>query len=157
VTPDELHDIIVANPSVKALADQGYDAAAAAAVNPLIPPAPQQYIPVRTLIYWGALTGVRKRMQAIAQDNTSPYQSLAISYMDMIRDANSPGLDAQDSAIVGAGGFLDGLTAAGILSTSGSGSKAHLISVTPTSPVVVDAHAVSVAWSRYRPEGKVVV
>jgi hypothetical protein len=81
---------------------------------------------------------------------------MAISYMDMIRNTNSPGLDTHDEDIVGEGGLLDAFAAAGVFAAEGPGSKEHLLSMAPTSPVAVTASDVSRAWARHRPDGRIV-
>jgi hypothetical protein len=133
-----LHDAIAADPTALSLVNAGDRAGCAARMSAVLSPIPSRYIPVNTMIYWGALTGVRAKMQKTANDDTSPVQSLAISYMDMIRSANSPGLDTFDPNIVGPGGMLDGFTAAGVFAGDGAGSKAHLLTFAMT-PAVVTA------------------
>lgn len=155
MTDQQLHDAISADATAKALADAGNDSGCAARMSAVLPAVSAQYVPVRTLIYWGALTGARAKMQVASNDNASPVQSLAISYMDLIRDSNSPGLDVTDPNIIGTGGMLDAFVATTILTASGAGSKADLIAQAPTSPAVVPVDQVSRAWLQHRPNGKV--
>jgi hypothetical protein len=155
MTDDALYADIQADPAAKALADAGRDADCAARLAAVLPPVAGRYIPVRTLIYFGAVGGVRARMQAAGADANSPIQSLAISYMDMIRDANSPGLDLADPAIAGGGGLLDAFAQAGVFSDSGAGSVGHLLSLAPAAPAAVDHSQVSRAMERDRPDGRI--
>jgi hypothetical protein len=155
MTDDELHDAIDRDDRARALADAGDDAGCAARMMAVLPPVAAEYVPVRTLIYWGALTGVRARIQHAQADDTSPVQALALSYMDLIRDQDSPGLSVTDPAVVGPGGMLDAFAAAGVFAADGPGSKADLVAQAPTTPAVVTTDDVSRAWARHRPGGKV--
>ncbi len=58
-----------------------------------------QYVTVRELIYWGAKTGVRARIESTA-NAAGTAQAIALAYRDML-GGQSPGLDTLDPAVVG--------------------------------------------------------
>ena len=173
MTDQELRDAIAADPEAASLAASGNDAGCAARMAIVLPPIPDRYVPIRRLIYWGALTGARAKFEQQAASDASPVQSIALAYMDMVKDSGSPGLDLQDPAIVGATaeapgyyvagsghavtapGMLDAFAAAGVFAASGPGSKDDLLSQGTSSPASVSAADVSRAMLPDRPEGRI--
>jgi hypothetical protein len=158
MTTQELHDFILADSVAKTFADQGNDTACAIQMMTVLPMLVFRYIPMNIFIVWSASTGVRSKLKTHSEDSSSPVQSIALALLDMMTDIDSPGLDTQDPQIVGAAsvvGILDKLVQADVLTESGFGSKANLLSQAPTSTQYISVSDIALAWDQYRPNGRI--
>ena len=89
-------------------------------------------VPLAKILVWGAQTGVRKAIEAAANNASSPVQGIALATIDLLRGGLVSALDVTDPAIGGTGGMLDALVSAGVMTAD---QKAQLVALNalPTS------------------------
>jgi hypothetical protein len=152
MTEDELHDLIASNPDAKAKADAGDDSGAAQRAAQLAPPLLQQHWVTERGVF-AAFTDpvegeiVLQTLEAVANSESpmAPMLKRAIKWLE-------PSNGGVDLGHLGVRAMLDALVAASVLTAEQVSTLKALAEL----PQVITAEAVSHAWSRYRPDGKVV-
>lgn len=150
MTDPELLAAIAADPQAKALADSGNDAGCAARLAASLPPVVRP-LTTAQLLLWSAARGVLKMVLDGGTNANAGIASACLAVQATL-NGGAPTLDLDNPVIVGAGGLIDGLTAAGILPASGAGSKADLLAFASV-PAPVSAGDVSRVLLPSRPGG----
>lgn len=144
MTTSELHDLIVADPTAKKLADGGNDADCAQYLTSILPPVIVSTIVTERTIFFAfddPIQGAEVLTKMTAAGQSEP----VLAYLSQWLQPANGGLDiAEPQSLV----VLDLLVSKGVLPQD----QIDRIKKLATRPQVIDNTAVGAAWARYRTE-----
>ena len=147
MTDDQIHDLIYADATAKALADHGDDAGAAARAATIVQPEVyRRYVTDRDIVaaFDDPSAGSTVLTQFAAAAAANPLYARVVGWLSPSEGGVDMGANSTRAA-------MDALAAAGVISTAAAAAVKGLAE----RPQSITPEQVSRAWLRHRPNGKV--